>query len=141
MKSALLSGLTALLLALTLTHQAHAQPAGLATPTTRILAIGTFPAGTDLARVRAILPTEVRETVKLYLDGRIDQWYSLADRNGVVFLLNETDPKAAAAMLEALPLGQARLMHFELIPLAPLAPLRQLPGLTGDAPSAPPTRP
>jgi len=40
-----------------------------------------------------------------------------------------TDPAAAHEMLEKLPLGQAHLMSFELIPLGPLAPLRQLSGI------------
>jgi hypothetical protein len=138
MKDSILSGLTALVIGLTMTNQVQAQPAGLPAPTTRILAIGTLEPGVDLAAVRAILPTVVGDTVKLYLDGKIDQWFSLADRNSVVFLLNETDPRVAAAMLEGLPLGQAHLMHFDLIPLAPLAPLRQLPGISGGLPSAAP---
>jgi hypothetical protein len=141
MRPSLISGLFVLVLGLLMTELAHAQPASFPTPTTRILAIGTIPAGTDLARVRAILPTEVRETIKLYLDGKIDQWFSLADRNGVVFLLNEADTRTAAAMLENLPLGQAHLMHFDLIPLAPLAPLRQLPGLADDTPPTLPSGP
>jgi hypothetical protein len=106
------------------------QPANPPTPTTRILAIGTINSGVDPEAVRSILPTEVRETVKLYLDGKIDQWFSLQDRNGVAFILNVTDPAAARDMLEKLPLGQAHLMTFELIPLAPLNPLRQLQGMT-----------
>ena len=96
------------------------------TPTTRILAIGTIPAGTDMQRVRTLLPSEMRATAELYLQGRIDQWYSLEDRNGVAFILNVTDPAAAKAMLEGLPLGQAHLLTFELLPLGPLDPLRQL---------------
>lgn len=100
------------------------------TPTTRILAIGTVNEGADLASVRAILPTEVRETVKLYLDGKIDQWFSLEDRKGVVFILNGSDLAAASAMLEQLPLGRAHLMHFQLMPIGPLNPLRQLVGTT-----------
>jgi hypothetical protein len=43
--------------------------------------------------------------------------------------LNVTDSAAAHEMLEKLPLGQAHLMNFELIPLGPLAPLRQLLGI------------
>jgi hypothetical protein len=70
----------------------------------------------------------VRETVKLYLAGRFDQWFSLADRNPVVFLLTVTDVPEAHAMLEALPLGKAHLMQLQLLPPAPLSPLRQLPG-------------
>ena len=77
----------------------------------------------------AILPTEVKETVKLYLDGKIDQWYSQQGRRGVVFILNVTDTAAAHEMLEKLPLGQAHLMSFELIPLGPLNPLRLLQGM------------
>lgn len=103
-------------------------------PVTHILAIGTLTPGASLASVRTILPREVRETVKLYLAGRIDQWFSLADRSGVVFILNVTDPGEAHAMLEALPLGQAHLMQFQLLPLAPLSPLRQLPGMADSPP-------
>jgi hypothetical protein len=112
----------------------RAQSAAPAVPTTRILAIGTINPGTDPAAVRAILPTEVRETVKLYLDGKIDQWFSLQGRSGVVFILNVTDTAAARDMLEKLPLGQAHLMSFELMPLGPLNPLRQLQGMTTGSP-------
>jgi hypothetical protein len=97
-----------------------------ATPTTWILAIGTLVPGADLQAAMRILPSEMRATAQLYLDGKIDQWYSLQGRPGVVFILDVTDPDAAKAMLEALPLGQAHLMSFELTPLAPLNPLRQL---------------
>src|SRR5215813_1072952 len=99
-------------------------------PTTRMLAIGTIKPGVDQAQVLEILPHEVRETVNLYLEGKIDQWYSLQDRRGVVFILNVTDPTVANEMLEKLPLGQGYLMSFELIPLGPLNPLRRLPGMT-----------
>ncbi|CAD6544628.1 hypothetical protein LMG27952_04165 [Paraburkholderia hiiakae] len=34
------------------------------TPTTKILAIGTFPPGTDMQLVQRILPTEIRETAR-----------------------------------------------------------------------------
>jgi len=111
-----------------------AEPANPPTPTARILAIGTVNPGVDPAAVRSILPNEVRETVKLYLGGKINQWFSLQDRNGVAFILNVTDPAAAHYMLEKLPLGQAHLMSFELIPLAPLNPLRQLQGMSTGQP-------
>ena len=84
---------------------------------TKILAVGTFAPGTDMSQVQRILPTEVRETAQLYLDGKIDQWYSLEDR---------PDTQAAHAMLEELPLGKAHLMTFQLTPIGPLNPLRQL---------------
>jgi hypothetical protein len=126
--------LAALLPALAGVGAAHAGPEAPSTPTTRILAIGTVNPGVDIAAVRSLLPVEVRETVQLYLDGKIDQWFSLEDRNGVVFVLNLTDTKAAAEMLENLPLGRAHLMHFELMRIGPLNPLRQLPGMSTGSP-------
>jgi hypothetical protein len=90
--------------------------------------------GADPAALRSILPAEVRDTVTLYLEGKIDEWFSLQGRSGVAFILNVTDPAAASEMLGKLPLGQAHLMTFELIPLAPLNPLRQLQGMTASSP-------
>jgi hypothetical protein len=58
------------------------QPTTASTPTTRIPAIGTINPGVDQPKVLEILPNEVGETVNLYLDGKIDQWYSLQDRRG-----------------------------------------------------------
>jgi hypothetical protein len=107
-------------------NSGDAQPMTTSTPTTKILAIGTINPGIDPAKVFAILPNEVRDTVDLYLNGMIDQWYSQQERRGVVFILNVTDPAAARDMLEKLPLGQAHLMSFELIPMGPLNQLRQL---------------
>ncbi|WP_158929076.1 muconolactone Delta-isomerase family protein [Acidisphaera sp. S103] len=133
MKATLASTL-ALIICLMSASAGHAQPTTPPTPTTRILAIGTLNPGVDPASVRSILPTEVREAVKLYLDGKIDQWFSLQGRNGVVFILNVTDPATAHEMLEKLPLGQAHLMSFELLPLAPLNPLRQLQGVKAGSP-------
>lgn len=112
---------------------AFAQAAAPPVPTTRILAIGTLAPGVSLADIRPILPSEVRETVRLYLDGKIDQWFSLQDRNGVAFILNVTDLAKAREMLEALPLGRAHMMTFELVRLGPLNPLRQLTGTTPGA--------
>ena len=131
MKHLFAAGLT-LILSLIGPVPSHAQSAPTSTPTTRILAIGTVNPGVDPAKVFAILPNEVRDTVSLYLDGKIDQWYSLQDRRGVVFILNVTDPAAAHDMLEKLPLGQAHLMSFELIPIGPLNPLRQLQGMRAN---------
>ena len=109
-------------------NSGYAQPMATSTPTTKILAIGTINPSVDPAKVFAILPNEVRDTVDLYLNGKIDQWYSQQERRGVVFILNVSDPAAAREMLEKLPLGQAHLMSFELIPIGPLNQLRQLQG-------------
>lgn len=136
MKTAFGLRVVALFVGLIAAFPAQAQSANppAPTPTTKILAIGTLNPGVDPAAALAILPTEVRETAKLYLDGKIEQWYSLQDRRGVAFILNVTDTAAAHAMLEKLPLGVAHLMSFELIPLGPLNPLRLLLAPTPGTP-------
>ena len=131
MKHALSAGLM-LIFSLFGPNSGYAQPMTTSTPTKKILAIGTINPGVDPAKVFAILPNEVRDTVDLYLNGKIDQWYSQQERRGVVFILNVTDPAAARDMLEKLPLGQAHLMSFELIPIGPLNPLRQLQGMKAN---------
>jgi hypothetical protein len=78
------------------------------------------------AAMNAVLPQEVRETVKLYLEGKIDQWYVRKDAASVVFILNITDVNEARRTLAQLPLGRANLMEFDLIPLGPLSPLAAL---------------
>jgi hypothetical protein len=65
----------------------------------------------------------MQATAELYLQCKIDQWYSLQGRPGVVFILNVTDPAMAKEMLKELPLGREHLMSFELAyPFAPTAP-------------------
>ena len=104
---------------------ALAQPAPSA-PTTRILAIGHITPKFTPAALRTVLPEEVRDTVKLYLQGRISDWYARNDRPGVIFILNTADPKEAQQLLATLPFDRDGLMEFELIPIGPLAPLAVL---------------
>jgi hypothetical protein len=95
-------------------------------PTTKILAIGATKATLTPEQRALILPHEVPETVQLYLNGKIDQWWVRQDGKGVVFLMNVTSVEEARSLLEQLPLGKAKLMDFEYMPLGPLAPLRVL---------------
>lgn len=119
--------LPAMFLALAVPAIAQAAPPVVsAVPTTRILAIGTLTADRQSEAFKAVMPGEVRATVDLYLKGKIDQWYVKQDQTGVVFILNTTSPEEAHALLEALPLGKAGYMHFDLVPLGPLNPLRLL---------------
>ncbi len=93
-------------------------------PTTRVLAIGQFVNPPDLEQLKAIMPQEVTATVRLYLQGKIDQWYALQDRRGPVFIMDVDSVEEAHELLEALPLGKAGLMKFELTPLGPLKQLQ-----------------
>jgi hypothetical protein len=105
---------------------APAVSAALVVPTTKLLAIGSFTTKATPEVWKPVLPAEMRATARLYLSGKIDQWYVKQDQSGVVFIMNLTDPKEALALLGELPLGQAGLMEFQMIPLGPLSPLRAL---------------
>jgi len=101
-----------------------------------VLAIGRITAGApaDPEARRAIMPAEVRDTVDLYLAGKLDQWFVRQDGKGVVFLLNASSEAEAREMLSKLPLVRAGRMEFDLMPLGPLSPLRYLMGEATVAP-------
>lgn len=104
------------------------QPTLPAVPTTRVIAIGTVTAKWTPEAIRSVMPREVRETLALYLAGKIDSWYMRRDRPGVIFVFNLTDPHEVERLLDALPLGRSGLMEFDVIPVGPLAPLGLLAG-------------
>ena len=102
--------------------QSPAAPA----PATDVLVMLTIKPGVERAKVMRVMPDEIRATVRLYLDGKIRQWYSRADGKGVVFVLDCKDVAEATSVMEALPLAKARLVNLEFTALIPLAPLRLL---------------
>jgi hypothetical protein len=79
-------------------------------------------------QIMKVIPEEVRATVRLYLDGKIQQWYSRGDGKGVVFIMNCSSPAEAKTVTDQLPLRQSNLADFEFMPLNPLGPLRVLLG-------------
>ena len=74
----------------------------------------------------ATMPAEIRQTVQLYLNGKIREWYSRSDGRGVVLLLDTKDVAEAHAIMDGLPLGKQNLMDDEFIAVGPLMPLRML---------------
>jgi len=96
--------------------------------TTGVLVIETVKQGITGAQVMAVIPEEIRATAKLYLDGKILQWYSRGDGRGVVFLLNAQTEAEARAIMETLPLAKEQFMDSQYIPVGPLMPLRALLG-------------
>lgn len=93
---------------------------------THVLATLSLKPGITRDQIMKVMQTEVRQTVGLYLDGKIQEWYSRGDGKGVVFLLNCTSVEEAKAMLETLPLVRENFASFEYMPLGPLTPLRLL---------------
>ena len=102
--------------------------AAFSVPTTKILAIGSLNTSKPAEEIAEVLPYEVRQTVALHLEGKIDQWWSLTSRLGVVFVMNCKTVEEAHELLEKLPLGIAGMMTFELHPIGPLKPLMLLAG-------------
>src|SRR5579863_1102776 len=74
-------------------------------------------------QIMKIMPAEIRATVPLYLDGKIQQWYMRGDGRGVIFIMNCKDVEEARALIESLLLSQANLVDGEFIPVGPLLPL------------------
>src|ERR1700722_20341978 len=64
-------------------------------------------------KIAPAMQDEVRETVNLYLDGKIQEWYSRGDGKGVVFLLDCKSVEEAKAILEKLPLIKSNFASFD----------------------------
>ena len=102
---------------------------GVALPkTTEVLVMLKPKQGVTRQQIMAIMPSEIRETVKLYLDGKIRQWYSRGDGRGVVLLIDAKTQDEARAVMETLPLSKAQLVDDEYVPVGPLMPLLGLLG-------------
>ena len=97
-----------------------------ASPTTRVLAIGRLTKPPGSAEMQAIMPKEVRDTVDLYLSGKIADWYIAKDAPGVVFIMDVRSTDEARALTADLPLVKAGMMQFQFTPLGPFSPLRLL---------------
>jgi hypothetical protein len=75
--------------------------------------------GLSRQEIMSIMPAEIRATVKLYLDGKIRQWYSRGDGRGVVIFLDVKTVDEAHAVMDTLPLSKESLMDHEYIPVGP----------------------
>jgi hypothetical protein len=108
-------------------------PSGVPSPkTTEVMVILSAKQGVERQQIMKVMPAEIRATVKLYLDGKIRQWYSRGDGRGVIFLLDVKSVDEAHAIMDTLPLSKEHLMDEEYIPVGPLLPLA---GLIGGGPA------
>jgi hypothetical protein len=69
-----------------------------------------------------VMPHEVPHTLKLYLEGKIEQFW-FRENVGPVFLMNVESVEEARATLSKLPLVAQNLVNLELMPVSPLLPL------------------
>ena len=94
--------------------------------TTAVLVILTPRQGVTPQQIMAVIPEEIQATVRLYLDGKIREWYSRGDGKGVIFLVDAKTEDEARTLMETLPLAKQHLMDHEYIPVGPLMPLKAL---------------
>ena len=125
-RNAVLALTLTLIGATSMSHPSVAQAQAISPTTTGVMVILTAKAGVTREQVMAVMPGEIRQTVQLYLNGKIREWYSRGDGRGVVFLLDSTDAAEAQAIMEGLPLARQNLMDHEYIAVGPLLPLRLL---------------
>jgi hypothetical protein len=95
---------------------------------TGVLVIETAKQGINPQQIMNLIPEEIRATTKLYLEGKIREWYSRGDGKGIVFLLDAKTEDEARAVMESLPLAKEQLMDAQYIPVGPLMPLSVLLG-------------
>jgi hypothetical protein len=94
--------------------------------TTAVLVIETPRQGVTPQQIMAVIPDEIQATARLYLDGKIREWYSRGDGKGVVFLVEAKSEDEARDIMETLPLAKAHLMDHQYVPVGPLMPLKAL---------------
>jgi hypothetical protein len=71
------------------------------------------------------MPAEVPATLKLYLEGKIEQFW-FREKGGPIFLMNVESVEQAKSTLDTLPLVAAGIATYELMPVGPLLPLGML---------------
>ena len=109
-----------------MTKSSVAQAQAFSPTTTGVIVILTVKAGVTREQAMAVMPAEIRQTVQLYLNGKIREWYSRGDGRGVVLLLDTKDVAGAHTIMEGLPLGKQNIVDHEYIAVGPLLPLRLL---------------
>ncbi|HVO03248.1 MAG TPA: hypothetical protein VMT54_13670 [Candidatus Cybelea sp.] len=88
----------------------------------KVFAIASFAPGITAAHVQKHLPSEVPPTLRLYLDGKVEQFWFQKGK-GPIFLMNAETVDEAKATLGALPLVAEGLMTYEYFPVTTLSPL------------------
>ena len=91
----------------------------------KVFAIASAQSTLTPDRLQQHLPNEVPATLKLYLEGKVEQFW-FRENAGPIFLMDVDSVEQAKATLDALPLVADGLMTYELMPVGPLAPLGRL---------------
>ena len=85
----------------------------------KILALEMEVEGMNSEQFAPHLQEEARRVWELYQSGVLREIYFRADRSQAVLILECTDTNEAGHVLESLPLVQAGLIRFHMMPLLP----------------------
>ena len=92
----------------------------------KVMAVATIVKPLSPEERQQIMPNEVPATLKLYLDGKIEQFWYRQDAPGVIFLMNVESVEQARATVGALPLVTGGYAKYDFMQVGPLAPLGML---------------
>ena len=93
----------------------------------KALAIGHAQPGIRWEHIYPYVGEEARSVWELYESDRVREFYLRADhRPGVVLVLESDDVSEAERLVAALPIAEAGLLDFEVIPVRPYIGFREL---------------
>src|SRR5258707_11205213 len=90
-----------------------AQSAPPPAPTVGVLTMLTVRPDVPRPDIMKVMPNEVRDTLKLYLEGKISQWFARADGRGVVFILNASTVEDVKEITDKMRLPEAGITTVE----------------------------
>jgi hypothetical protein len=88
----------------------------------KVFAIATASPSLTPDLIQKHLPKEVPATLKLYLEGKVEQFW-FREGKGPIFLMNVESVDEAKAALSKLAFVADQLMSYEFMPVSPLKPL------------------
>jgi hypothetical protein len=93
----------------------------------RVLAIGHTQPGIRWEHIAPYVGVEARSVWELYESDLVREFYLQANhRPGVVLVFESDDVSEAERLVAALPIVEAGLLNFEVIPLRPYIGIREL---------------
>jgi hypothetical protein len=75
--------------------------------------------GTPIEQIMPYIKPEAVQSWELYSQGLIRSTHYIADMSGVVFLWEAPSLEAVNAAIDKLPMKQAGILNFEVLPLIP----------------------
>lgn len=92
----------------------------------KILALDKILPGATHEKIGPLMREEARAAWEQYKNGVYRELYFRTDHPGVVLMMECASLDEARAVINSLPLVQAGLVDFDLIPLGPFAPFEML---------------